>query len=106
MKEVQDSWFRKAKADGYRARSAYKLIEIEERSKLIRRGDRVLDVGAAPGSWTQVAAERVGEKGIVFSVDLKPIDPQGLPKQVTLLRSGRNRLRWTSIQCRHQRHGS
>ncbi|MDA0802876.1 MAG: RlmE family RNA methyltransferase [Planctomycetota bacterium] len=87
MKEVQDHFFRKAKEDGYRARSAYKLIEIDDRKKLLRPGDRVLDVGAAPGSWTQVAAKRVGERGLVVGVDLKAMDPRGLPGHVKFLRA-------------------
>ena len=82
MKEVQDHWFRLAKAEGYRARSAYKLLELDERLRLLRKGDRVLDAGAAPGSWTQVAAKLVGERGRVESVDLKAIDPKGLPTHV------------------------
>ena len=61
MKEVQDHWFRKAKEDGYRARSAYKLLAIDERFRILKRGMRVLDAGAAPGSWTQVASKIVGE---------------------------------------------
>lgn len=87
MKEVQDHFFRLAKEQGYRARSAFKLIEIDDRKKLIRKGDRVLDMGAAPGSWTQVAAERVGPKGAVVAVDLKAIDPRALPPHVTLLQA-------------------
>ncbi|MFN9958276.1 MAG: SAM-dependent methyltransferase, partial [bacterium] len=82
MKEVQDHWFRLAKAEGYRARSAYKLLELDERFGLIRKGDRVLDVGAAPGSWTQVAAKLTGPRGHVEGFDLKAIDPRGLPPHV------------------------
>lgn len=82
MKEVQDHWFRRAKEEGYRARSAFKLLELHERFGLIRAGCRVLDVGAAPGSWTQVAANLVGPRGHVEGFDLKPIDPRGLPPHV------------------------
>jgi len=82
MKEVQDHWFRRAKEEGYRARSAFKLLELDERFGLIRKGDRVLDVGAAPGSWTQVAANLVGPRGHVEGFDLKAIDPKGLPANV------------------------
>ena len=85
MKEVQDHWFRKAKEDGYRARSAYKLLAIDERFRILKRGMRVLDAGAAPGSWTQVASKIVGERGEIVSVDLKKIDPRGLPKNVRLM---------------------
>lgn len=92
MKEVQDIWFRRAKELGYRARSAFKLIEIDDRRKVIRRGDRILDVGAAPGSWTQVAAARAGAKGFVCSFDLKVIDPRGLPPNVRVMQADLNEL--------------
>ena len=92
MKEVQDIWFRKAKEQGFRARSAFKLLEIDERRRLFKRGDRVLDAGAAPGSWTQVAAERVGPTGVVVAFDLKEIDPRGLPAHVTLMQADLNAL--------------
>lgn len=82
MKEVQDHFFRLAKERGFRARSAFKLIEIDERYKLLRPGQRVLDVGAAPGSWTQVAAAKLGPRGRLVAIDLKPIDPKGLPQTV------------------------
>ena len=86
MKEVQDHWFRKAKEDGYRARSAYKLLAIDERFRILKRGMRVLDAGAAPGSWTQVASKIIGELGEIVAVDLKDIDPRGLAKNVRLMR--------------------
>lgn len=71
--EVQDHYFRQAKRDGYLSRAAYKLIEIDDRKKLLSKGNRVLDCGAAPGSWLQVTAKRVGPKGEVVGIDLKPI---------------------------------
>ncbi len=92
MREVQDIWFRRAKEAGYRARSAFKLIQIDERRKVLRRGDRVLDVGAAPGSWTQVAAACVGKSGFVCAFDLKVIDPKGLPDNVRLMQADLNEL--------------
>lgn len=73
MREIHDHYFHQAKAEGYLARSAYKLIEIDNRRKILKRGDRVLDCGCAPGSWLQVAAERVGPKGIVVGIDLQPV---------------------------------
>ena len=79
MKEVQDHFFKLAKEEGYRARSAYKLTEIDDRFRLLRPGARVLDLGACPGSWMQVAARRVGERGLVVGIDLKPIERRGLP---------------------------
>jgi len=82
MKEVQDHWFRRAKEEGYRARSAFKLLELQEKFRLLRPGDRVLDAGAAPGSWTQVAAKLTGPRGHVEGFDLKAIDPRGLPPNV------------------------
>lgn len=71
-REIQDAYFRRARAEGYVARSAYKLIEIVERTSLIHRGDRVLDLGCAPGSWLQVAGGLVGAGGLVIGVDLNP----------------------------------
>lgn len=68
-----DRFFRKAKAEGYRARSAYKLIEIADKFRLPRPGQIVLDLGAAPGSWSQVAWERVRPNGRVLAVDLQPM---------------------------------
>jgi len=73
MREVQDHYFREAKREGYLSRAAYKLIEIDDRRKILRPGDRVLDCGAAPGSWLQVAAKRVGPRGMVIGIDLQPI---------------------------------
>jgi 23S rRNA (uridine2552-2'-O)-methyltransferase len=70
-----DPYFRKAKAEGYRARSAYKLIQIQDRFQVLRRGDTVLDLGAAPGSWSQVAAQLVGRDGVVIAIDLQPVEP-------------------------------
>lgn len=70
---LQDKYFKKAKAEGYAARSAYKLMELQEKFELISRGGRVLDLGCAPGSWLQVAAESVGPAGTLVGVDLKPV---------------------------------
>lgn len=71
----QDPYFRRAKEEGYRARSAYKLIQIQNRFHVLSRGDTVLDLGAAPGSWSQVASELVGSEGLVIAVDLQPMEP-------------------------------
>ncbi|MEK7189259.1 MAG: RlmE family RNA methyltransferase [Patescibacteria group bacterium] len=68
-----DSWARKAKEEGYLARSAYKLAAIAEKYGLIKPGDCVLDLGAAPGSWLQVASELTGTSGRVVGVDVSPI---------------------------------
>lgn len=74
-RHVTDPYVRKARAQGYRSRAAYKLTEIDAREKLLRPGMTVLDLGAAPGGWSQVAAERVGRSGRVVAVDLLPIAP-------------------------------
>jgi 23S rRNA (uridine2552-2'-O)-methyltransferase len=71
MQRVQDHYFRQAKREGYAARSAYKLEEIDRRRGLLRPGMRVLDLGCAPGSWLQYAAARVGERGEVIGIDLR-----------------------------------
>ena len=97
MKEVQDHFFRLAKEEGYRARSAYKLTEIDDRFKLLRAGSRVLDLGACPGSWTQVAARRVGDRGLVVGIDLKPIDRRGLPGNTVTLQGDINELTRESL---------
>jgi 23S rRNA (uridine2552-2'-O)-methyltransferase len=73
-REIHDHYFHKAKSEGYRSRAAYKLIEIDDRRKVLRPGDAVLDAGCAPGSWLQVAAKRIGPKGIVVGIDLAAID--------------------------------
>ena len=71
----RDSWRRQAKAGGYRARSAFKLKQIQQRFELLREGDVVLDVGCHPGGWTQVAVEEVGETGTVIGIDLMASQP-------------------------------
>ena len=85
MREVQDHWFREAKRQGYRSRAAFKLIEIDDRRKILSKGDLVLDAGAAPGSWCQVAAKRVGPRGRVVAIDLKRIDRHLMPETVELI---------------------
>ncbi|MEM1329043.1 MAG: RlmE family RNA methyltransferase [Planctomycetota bacterium] len=70
---LHDRYFKQAKRDGYLARSAYKLLEIDDRKKLLRRGMRALDLGCAPGSWLQVLSERVGPGGAVVGIDLLPV---------------------------------
>ncbi len=72
-RKLHDEYFKRAKAEGYLARSAYKLLEIQERHRLIRRGDSVLDLGCAPGSWLQVAEKLVGPGGRVVGIDLTEV---------------------------------
>jgi 23S rRNA (uridine2552-2'-O)-methyltransferase len=76
--ERKDSFYARAKAAGYRSRAAYKLAELARRYHLIRPGDRVLDLGAWPGGWLQVAAEMAGPRGLVVGVDVAPIEPLSL----------------------------
>jgi len=77
--DPKDFYFHKAKKQGLRARSAFKIDEILHRQKLLHRGESVLDLGAAPGGFLQVLAEVVGEKGLVVGVDLVEIRPIGKP---------------------------
>ena len=63
-----------AQKDGYRARAAYKLLEINQKDKLIKPGTVLADLGSAPGSWSQVAAKLVGKTGAVFALDILPMD--------------------------------
>ena len=73
-KQRQDIYVRKSKVDGYRARSAYKLIEINEKFKIFKGGLMIIDIGAAPGSWSQYAS-KVVKNGKIISVDLKEMEP-------------------------------
>lgn len=77
IRNVDHDYKRRADEEGYRARSAYKLKQIDDEFNVLGSGDTVVDIGAAPGSWLQVAAERVGEEGRVVGVDLAPIEPFG-----------------------------
>ena len=77
----QDAYGKRARREGFPARSVYKLEEIDRRLKLLRRGHRVLDLGAAPGSWTLYAAEKVGREGRVVAIDLNP-SQSAMPPQV------------------------
>jgi 23S rRNA (uridine2552-2'-O)-methyltransferase len=70
-----DRYYRKAKQEGYRSRAAYKLSELQRRYRILRSGDAVVDLGAAPGGWLQVAAKIVGPQGKVIGVDLQAIVP-------------------------------
>ncbi len=74
QEHVSDPYVKRAQKEGYRARSSYKLLELDERDRLLRPGLRVVDLGAAPGGWSQVAARRVGDKGHVLATDILPMD--------------------------------
>ena len=73
-KQRRDTYVRQSKVDGYRARSAYKLIEIDEKFKIFKGGLTVIDIGAAPGSWSQYAS-KVVKNGKIISIDLKEREP-------------------------------
>jgi 23S rRNA (uridine2552-2'-O)-methyltransferase len=73
-RHVSDPFVKQAQKDGYRARSAYKLIELNDKDRLIRPGMRILDLGSAPGGWSQVAGKLAGERGRVLATDLLPMD--------------------------------
>ena len=85
MKRQQDHYTRKAKSAGYPARSVFKLQEINDKSRVLRSGNTVLDVGAAPGSWTQYAMKAVGPHGRVVAVDLTQFSLNPDPPNVTIL---------------------
>lgn len=80
----QDAYGRRARREGFPARSVYKLEEIDRRARLLRKGQRVLDLGAAPGSWSLYAADKVGPGGRVLAVDLDDhgMDDASLPRQL------------------------
>ena len=69
-----DEYVRRAKEEGYRSRASFKLLEIQEQDKLIRKGMTVVDLGAAPGGWSQIAAKLSGDRGQVIASDILPID--------------------------------
>ncbi|MDF1513796.1 MAG: RlmE family RNA methyltransferase [Anaerolineae bacterium] len=70
-----DPYFQQAKKEGYRARSAYKLLQIQKKFHIIRKKDTVVDLGAAPGSWSQVLVKLVGSQGRVIALDLQEMEP-------------------------------
>lgn len=72
---VNDPYVQRAKAEGYRSRASFKLMEIDDRDHLIRSGEVVVDLGATPGGWSQVAAKRMQGKGRVIALDLLEMDP-------------------------------
>ena len=74
-RQLNDPYVHEAKKQGYRSRAAFKLLQLDEKFNLLKPGAKVVDLGAAPGGWTQVAVDRVGEKGRVVGIDLLAIDP-------------------------------
>jgi len=75
QRHVNDPYVKRSQKEGYRSRAAYKLLELQEKDRFIKPGQVVVDLGAAPGGWLQVAASLVGEKGEVVGLDLLEIDP-------------------------------
>ena len=73
QRHVSDPYVKQAQRDGYRSRSAYKLVELNEKDRLIRPGMRIMDLGSAPGGWSQVAGKLVGAKGRVLATDILPM---------------------------------
>lgn len=74
MKKVQDHYFKKAKKENYPARSVYKLEEVQKKYSILKKGNKVLDLGCQPGSWSQYAAEIVGSSGLIVGVDLTDVN--------------------------------
>ena len=79
-----DPYHKQAKLQGYRARSAFKLKQMDNKFRFLKPGIKVLDIGAAPGSWLQIVSERIGDTGTVIGVDLDEIKPLGLPNIKTI----------------------
>lgn len=73
-RQLNDPYVRQAQAAGYRSRAAFKLIELDDRFEFLKKGARVIDLGAAPGGWTQVALKRIGDKGKVVALDIQEWD--------------------------------
>ncbi|MEQ8766088.1 MAG: RlmE family RNA methyltransferase [Planctomycetota bacterium] len=82
--DLDDAYRRRARQEGYAARAAYKLAEIQKRYRLIRKGDRVLDLGCAPGSWLQKAHEIAGPQSTIVGIDLVEVRPDVCPAAKTL----------------------
>lgn len=75
QRHLNDEYVKRSKREGYRSRAAYKLLEIQEKDRVLRPGQVVVDLGAAPGGWSQVAADLVGPKGEVIALDILEMDP-------------------------------
>lgn len=74
QEHFDDAWVKKSQEDGYRSRASYKLIELDKKDKLFHSGQLVVDLGAAPGGWSQVAVEKVGDNGVVIASDILEMD--------------------------------
>lgn len=103
-RHFNDTYVKQAQKAGYRSRAAFKLLEIQEKDRLIKPGMKVVDLGAAPGGWSQIARDLVGEKGQVFALDILSMDPiagvefiQGDFRETEPLESLRNLLDGAAI---------
>jgi 23S rRNA (uridine2552-2'-O)-methyltransferase len=74
-RHVNDPYVQRSKREGYRSRSAYKLIEIDEKDRILKPGQLVVDLGAAPGGWSQVVAKKLGNAGLLVAIDILPMEP-------------------------------
>jgi 23S rRNA (uridine2552-2'-O)-methyltransferase len=84
--QPRDHYFDRAKKEGFRARSVYKLEEVDRRVRLLKPGQRVLDLGCHPGSWLQYCAQAVGKNGLVVGIDIRPVSLE-LPSHVHVLQA-------------------
>ncbi len=75
VEKKKEHYYKTAKKENYRSRASYKLTQLDKKFKIIREGYKIVDLGAAPGGWSQVALEKVGEDGVVLGVDLQKIKP-------------------------------
>ena len=75
QEHVNDHYVQRAKAEGWRSRAAFKLIELDEKGRLLKPGMTVVDLGSAPGSWSQVVSKRLGGRGRILALDILPMDP-------------------------------
>lgn len=75
VEKKKDPYYKRAKNQDYRSRASFKLLQLNKKYKIVKNGNKVLDLGAAPGGWSQIALERVGEEGLVVGVDLQKIKP-------------------------------
>lgn len=75
VEKKKDPYYKRAKGENYRSRASYKLLQLDKKYRIIKKRSTILDLGATPGGWSQVALEKVGEEGIVLGVDLQKIKP-------------------------------
>ena len=84
LRQLNDPYVAAAKEDGYRSRAAYKMLQLDEQFQLLKPGQRIVDLGAAPGGWSQVAVATIGSKGKLIGIDLLPIQPMDHAEFITM----------------------